>query len=296
MNIAIIGASGFIGKNLTKYLLLNTDHKIIAISNNIESILVEDNFKNRIIKIKADVLNYSEIEFALKNVDIAYYLIHMMSNDTNNFYEKENLAAEFAGKALSSVNVKRVIYMSGLGSDKDILSMHLKSRHNTGDILRNYVKEIIEFRASMIIGEGGISFEIVRNLVNKSPLITLPKWSKTKTQPIGLEDALLYLKDSINIKIDKNEIIEIGGYESMTYLEFIKRYAKFRNKKVLIFRIPILPEKIAGLFLNLFTSREQTNVGRCMLSSFKNEMIVTNNRALELFPNIHPRKIENSFI
>lgn len=296
MKIAIIGASGFLGKNLTEYLLLNTNHEIIAISNNVNNISVDKKYIDRVHKIKADVLNYEEMELALNDVDVAYYLVHMMASDKNNFYNKESQAAEITGRALQVSKVKKVIYMSGLGKDGDALSRHLSSRHNTGDILRNYIKEVIEFRASMIIGTGSISFEIVKNLVEKSPIITLPKWSITKTQPIGITDALLYLKNSIDIKINNSEIIEIGGDESMSYIEFVKKYAKFRNKKMIIFRIPILPEKIAGLFLKLFTSKEQTSVGRCMLGSFKNEMIVTNKRAIELFPNIHPRKIEEFFV
>jgi uncharacterized protein YbjT (DUF2867 family) len=186
--------------------------------------------------------------------------------------------------------------MSGLGNDKDNLSKHLASRHNTGNILRTYMKEVIELRASMVIGSESISFEIVRNLVEKTPMITLPKWSNTKTQPIGIDDALLYLEKSIDVKIDGSEIVEIGGKEVMSYIDFVKKYAKFRNKKTIIFRIPILSEKIAGLFLRVFTPKDQAQVGKCMLDSFRNEMIVINNHASELFPDIHPRKIEEFFI
>jgi len=219
----------------------------------------------------------------------------MMTSYKNDFYNKEAISAEIVGKALKAENVRRVIYMSGLGNDTDKLSNHLASRHNTGDILRTYVKEFIELRASMIIGKGSISFEIVRNIAEKSPIITLPKWSNTKTSPIGIQDALLYLKKSIDVKIDKSEIVEIGGRDVMSYEEFVKKYAKFKNKKNIIFRVPFLPEKIAGHFLGLFTSKDHARVGKSMLGSFRNEMIVTNDRALELFPNIHPRKIEESF-
>jgi len=296
MRIAIIGASGFVGKNLVNHLLENTNHDIFAISLNVNEIKIKDEYTNRIKKINADVFDYLEIEKALSSADIAYYLIHMMANDKSNFYNKEILAAETVSKALKSNNVKRVIYMSGLGNDKEDLSKHLLSRHRTGDILRENINEVIELRASMIIGEGSISFEIVRNLINKSPIVTLPKWSNTKTQPIGISDALQYLNNSIDIKISGNEIIEIGGKETMSYLEFVKKYAKFRNKKTIIFRIPVLTENLAGYFLNFFNSREQSNVGKCMLGSFRNEMIVTNNKAKELFSNINPRKIEEFFI
>lgn len=296
MNIAIIGASGFIGKNLTKYLLENTNHNIFAISKNIDDISIEEEYKNRLKIIKADVLCYKEIEASLFGVDVAYYLVHLMTNNKKDFYDKESQAAEITGQALKFQKVKRVIYMSGLGNDKEKLSLHLASRHNTGDIIRKYIDEVIELRASMIIGSGSISYEIVKNLVEKSPIITLPKWSKTKTQPIGLDDALLYLKNSIDLKISQPEIIEIGGREMMSYEEFVKRYAKYKNKKTIIFRIPFLSENMAGKFLNFFTSKEQTNVGQCMLESFHNEMVITNNKSEKLFPDIHPKNIEEYFV
>jgi len=296
MNIAIIGASGFVGKNLTKYLLENTDYKIIAISNNLDNIIVEEKYKNRVNKIKANVLIYSEIKAALISTDIVFYLVHMMVNNKDDFYEKEAIAAQNTGKAILESNIKRVIYMSGLGNDKEKLSQHLLSRHNTGNILSKYSKEFIEFRASMIIGVGSISFEIIRNIVKKSPIIILPKWAKTKTQPIGLGDVLLYLKSSIDVKINKSEIIEIGGKEVVSYEDFIRKYSKFRNKNNIIFCTPLLPERIAGLLLSIFTPKDQSSVGQVMLSSFRNEMIVTNNRAKELFPDIYPRRIEDFFI
>lgn len=296
MKIAIIGASGFVGKNLIKNLLENTEHTICAICLDPENINIEQQYSNRINKIKTDVLNQKEIENALIGIDIAYYLIHMMTNNKNDFCKKEDEAAENTGKALQLMKVKRVIYMSGLGNDKENLSKHLASRHNTGNILRKYIDEVIELRASMIIGDGSASFEIVKNIVEKSPIIILPKSAKTKTQPIGIDDVLLYLKQSIKIEINKSEIIEIGGVESMSYIEFIKRYSKNKNKKNLIFILPILSEKIAGLLLGLFNSKKETNIGRCMLDSFRNKMIVTNNKANKFFPNINPRKIEEFFV
>jgi len=296
MNIAIIGASGFVGKNLTKYLLENTDYKIIAISNNLDNLFVDEKYKDRIKKIKSDVLIYSEIKEALMGSDIVFYLVHMMTNNRDDFYEKEAIAAKNIGMSIKELNIRRVIYMSGLGNDKEKLSLHLLSRHNSGEILRKYSRESIELRASMIIGEGSISFEIIRNIVNKSPIIILPKWAKTKTQPIGLDDALLYLKNSIDIKIDNHEIIEIGGKEIVSYEDFIKKYSKFRNKNNIIFCTSLLPERIAGLLLSIFTPKDQSSVGQVMLSSFRNEMIVTNNSVKELFPDIYPHKIEDFFI
>jgi uncharacterized protein YbjT (DUF2867 family) len=296
MKIAIIGASGFVGKNLIKNLLENTEHEIYAICLDPENIIIEEKYKNRVYKLKTNVLDPKEIIDALEGIEVAYYLIHMMTNNKNNFYEKEDQAAENTGKALKSSGIKRVIYMSGLGKDKENLSMHLLSRHNTGNILRKYIKEVIELRASMIIGHGSASFEIVKNIVEKSPIIILPKTAKTKTQPIGIDDALLYLRQSITLKINESEIIEIGGKESMSYEEFIKRYSKCKNKKNIIFILPILNEYTAGLLLSLFNPKEEANIGKCMIGSFQNEMIVTSKKANQFFPDINPRKIEEFFV
>ena len=167
MKIAIIGASGFIGNNLTKYLLLNTNHNIVAIIHNTLNLEIEGKFESRLITIKADALNYNEMKDALKDVDVAYYLVHLMANNKDDFSEKEVLAAEATSRALKDAKVKRVIYLSGLGNDKEKLSKHLSSRHKTGEILRKYNNEVIELRASMIIGAGSISFEIVKDLLTK---------------------------------------------------------------------------------------------------------------------------------
>ena len=295
MKIAIIGASGFLGKNLIKNILKETDHQIIAISRSSSSLAIEAQYTDRVQKINASVLNQVEMDQALIGVDIAFYLVHMMGNRKLDFEQAERAAAEITGQALEQAQVKRVIYMSGLGNKTERLSKHLSSRHQTGQILRKYKIEVIELRASMIIGPGSTSFEIIRNLINKYPIITLPAWAKTKTQPIGLNDVLLYLKSSIDLQFDKHEIIEIGGQENMTYGNFIKKYARFKKNKNIILQIPI-PESLIGLFLGIFLPKKQAQVGLCMLSSLDNEMIVTNNRATILFPNIHPQKIEDSFI
>jgi len=295
MNIAIIGASGFLGKNLIKHLLNNTEYNIKAISPNSNRIYIEEKFKNRVQKIQANVFDYENIKKALMETDIVFYFVHMMAIEKKDFQNEESDAAHIVSKAILNSKVKRIIYMSGLGDDNDNLSKHLISRHKTGDILREYNNEVIELRASMIIGPGSISFEIVRNIVNKSPIITLPKWSKTLTQPIGLNDALLYLQSSIKVHIDKSEIIEIGGPEMMSYKEFVKKYAKYIKKNIFIIRLPFLNEKMAGFFLNFFNTKEQARVGKCMLSSFRNEMIVRNKNSKNIFPDIIPLKIENYF-
>ena len=295
MNIAIIGASGFVGKNLIKHLLENTDHNICAISLDVKNIKIEEKYKNRITLIDINIFDYEKLKNSLVGIDIVYYFIHML-NYKGNFYKKENQAAEIIGKTLKEININKVIYMSGLGRDNEKLSKHLESRHNTGNILRNYIKQVIEFRASMIIGKGSASFEIVKDVISHSPIVILPETAKTETQPISIDDTLLYLRKALDITTRENLIIEIGGEEVMSYKKFLEKYNKFSGRDIPIFVIPFLPERLAGLFLQFFTTKDQAKIGQNMIHSFKNEMIVTNNLARELFPDIHPKKVEESFI
>ena len=295
MNISIIGASGFVGKNLISYLLKNTEHNICAISRNPQSIYIENKYKNRLRIVKADASNYKQMYEALSSTDTAYYLVHRLSCCCDKLYEEESETAHTTGKALQDNEVKRVVYLSGLGNDTDKLSLHLKSRQNTGKILKEYVPNTIEFRASIIVGEGSISFEIIKDIIEKAPVILLPKKVKTRTQPITIDDVLLYLSSAIDIELSGSEIVEIGGPEIMTYEELLKKYRNFKKKNNPILIMPFLSEETAGRLLSIFTSKDRAAVGKNMIKSFQNTMIVTNNKAEKLFPNIKPIKIENKF-
>ena len=295
MNIAIIGASGFIGKNLLEHLLKNTDHKITTISRNIKNIKIDDKYKSRVKIIKADASNYDQMVQSLYEIETAYYLVHGLSNFLK-VYEKESIIAENTGKALFDSGVTKVIYLSGLGNEKEKLSTHLSSRHNTGQILKKYIKQVIEFRASIVIGEDSISFEIIKDLINNSPIILLPKEAKTKTQPILKEDVMLYLTAGINLNTAEiNNIIEIGGPDVMSYKELLEKYRNSKGKKNLIMISPFLSQWVARFFIRFFTSKENAIVSLHMVNSFKNEMIVTNKKAKELFPQIIPVSISKNF-
>jgi len=293
VNIAILGASGYIGNNLIKRLIAQTNHLIIAISPHAESINFEH---DRLIKHNIDVFDTENLSVYLKNCDAAYYLIHMMTQKKVDFAQAESEAAESFCKATNGSNIKRVIYLGGLGNDHEKLSKHLASRHKTGEILKHGLPQVIEFRASMIIGHGSISYDIVTNLVHKLPILTLPKWAKTLTQPIGLEDAISYLVAALILTTKEHQIIEIGGPEQLSYGDLMKRYAAWENKKMLIIKFHMIPVGIAAWWLNLFTPKTHAKVGRVMVESLSNPMVVTNNRAMELFPNIQPRKLDDVFV
>lgn len=293
MNIAILGASGYIGHNLIERLITETNHSIVALSPHAESIPIEH---IRLVKHNVDVFDTEHLSLYLKNCDAAYYLIHMMSQKQFDFAQSESMAAESFCTAAANSNIKRVIYLGGLGSNNKKLSKHLISRHKTGEILKQHLPQIIELRASMVVGHGSISYDIVTNLINKLPILTLPKWAKTLTQPIGIIDANSYLLAALDLRTKEHEIIEIGGPEQLSYGDLVKRYAAWKNKKMIIIKLHIIPISIAAWWLNLFTPKTHAKVGRIMVESLSSPMIVTDNRSEELFPSIHPKKLDEVFV
>ncbi|MEI7682772.1 MAG: NAD(P)H-binding protein [Candidatus Saccharibacteria bacterium] len=293
MNIAVIGANGYIGHNLIERLLSDTEYSVIALSPEAESIPFNH---KRLTKHNVDVFDTEKLHSYLQDCDTAFYLIHMMAQKKVDFAEAEAKAAESFCRAANNSSIMRVIYLGGLGNDHDKLSKHLASRHKTGEILRNGRFHVIEFRASMVVGNGSISYDIVTNLIHKLPVLTLPKWAKTLTQPIGLKDALSYLIAALNLNTQENQIVEIGGPEQLSYGDLMKRYAAWENKKVVIIKLHVIPASIAAWWLNLFTPKTHAKVGRIMVDSLSNPMVVTNNKAHELFPYIHPKVLEDVFV
>jgi uncharacterized protein YbjT (DUF2867 family) len=292
--ITIIGASGFIGHNLINYLLTNTDYSLRAFARNTSPIKLHPKHADRVRLINGDAFNTSDVESALKGSDAVVYLLHMMA-EKGDYAAKEAEAAEICGTAIAKNNIERVVYMGGLGDDKDNLSKHLRSRHHTGEILRKHVKSLIELRASMIIGKGSIGFEIIKRLVHRLPLQTVPTWAITKTQPIALIDALKYIQASIELKITGHEIIEIGGPEQMSYRDLIKSYGNFCGKKLILIYVPIVPLWLGAWWLNLFTPPRHAKVGRQMAESLANPMLVTNDKAKKYFPEIKPINVTKAF-
>jgi uncharacterized protein YbjT (DUF2867 family) len=291
--IAIIGASGFVGTHLVSELLTNTSFNIRAVARDVTKF---DRPHPRLEVMRGDATSLESMRACLKDVTVVFFLVHKLESRASDLHTTEaNVAATFA-LAANEAGVRRVIYLSGLGLDEAGLSKHLTSRHNTGDILRQHIQEVIELRASIIVGEGSISFEIIKHLVQKLPLIILPKYAKTLTQPIGIEDVLQYLIASIGLPVSRSKIIEIGGPEIMNYQDLLKTYARFLDKRRFIICFPFIPLWLASWFLYVLTPKPMAQVGRNMVESFRNEMIVTNQQARTLFPAIIPRSIEEYFL
>jgi uncharacterized protein YbjT (DUF2867 family) len=292
--IAIVGASGYVGHNLICHLLETTNYTIKALCPRPERVVFEEKSTDRVELIANDVFDTESLAQALTGSTAAVYLVHMMGVG-GDYYELEARAATSMAEAAKAAHVERIIFMGGLGNDADKLSHHLASRHNSGRILAEIHPKVIELRASMIVGHGSISFDIVKNLVDKLPVQTMPQWAVTATQPIILKDALDYLTESITVPISQSAVVEIGGPEQLSYKDLVRRYALWKGKKPVLIVVPLLPLGLGALWLNLFTPKMHAHVGRQIVESLVNPMVVTTNTAKELFPNIHPQPIEKGF-
>ncbi|MEX0934900.1 MAG: NAD(P)H-binding protein [Candidatus Paceibacterota bacterium] len=290
-HVSIVGASGFLGTNLITYLLEHTDWKITAISPDPEHVTIED---DRLINLEGDVFDTTALQEHISGSHVVYYFVHMMGAD-GDYFELEEEASRSMGRAAENARVGRIIDMSGLGKDTDNLSKHLASRHNAGRVLREFQTSVIEFRASMIVGEGSISFQIVKNLAEKLRILIMPITAETCTQPIGITDMLTYLHVAATVEIDGDKIVEVGGPEVVSYAELILMYSQWSGDSTTVICTRLLPPFIAGLLLRLFNPPHVAKVGRAMVDSFRNEMIVTDYTHKILFPDITPGLIENDF-
>ena len=280
--VLVTGATGYVGGRLIPKLLKKS-YKIRVLVRNPER-LKNKIWYNHVEIYKGDVLNKKSIIGLFKNIDIAYYLIHSMSHAHN--FEKTDLnAANIFASVAQSENLTKIIYLGGLAEDSKNLSAHLKSRHDTGKELSKYNINVIEFRANVIVGSGSLSFEMIRNLTERLPIMICPKWVYTRTQPIAIANVLEYLIRALDIDIPKNKIIEIGGKNILTYGEMIKQYAEVRNLKRLLVPIPVLTPTLSAYWVH-WTTPLSANITRPLVQGLKNESIVKNNLNQKYFPNI----------
>ena len=221
--------------------------------------------------VKGDVLDADSLAPSMVGVHTAYYLVHSMAS-ANSFEVEDRRAAHAFAAAARDAGVQRIIYLSGLGSGSE-LSAHLRSRQEVGRILRESGVPTIEFRAAIVIGSGSASFEMIRALVEKLPVMITPRWVNTSTQPIAVEDVIAYLKQALDLEINGSRIIEIGGADQVTYLDLMKEYARQRGLKRWMIPVPVLSPRLSSLWLGLVTP-VYARVGRELVDSLRNETIV----------------------
>jgi uncharacterized protein YbjT (DUF2867 family) len=237
--------------------------------------------------IAGDVHEPASLGPALRGVDTAYYLIHSMANAGDSAARDREGAEAFAAAARDA-GMRRIVYLGGLGRG-DRLSPHLASRQEVGRILRESGVSTIEFRASIVIGSGSLSFELVRALVEKLPVMVTPRWVATPTQPIGIEDLIAYLVAALDLEIDDSVVYEIGGPDRVSYGDLMREYARLRGLRRTMLRVPVLTPGLSSLWLGLVTPLYAA-VGRELIEGVRNETVVHDDRALRDFP-VRPRGI-----
>ena len=252
MNILVTGATGYIGKRLIP-ILLNEGHTVICAVR--DKIRVVQNYivENNVVLVETDFLKPESLQNIPQDIDVAYYLIHSMSNTSDDFKELEEECAINFKNYFETTQVKQVIYLSGITND-DNLSKHLSSRKNVEDVLESKKYALTTFKAGIIVGSGSSSFEIIRDLVEKLPVMIAPKWLNTKTQPIAIRDVLTFLNNAKGNDDLFNKSYDIFGPEILTYKQMLLEFAKIRKLKRFILTVPIMTPKLSSYWLYFVTS------------------------------------------
>jgi uncharacterized protein YbjT (DUF2867 family) len=291
MRVLLTGATGYIGRRLKLQLLDDNTIRLRLYVRNKNAL--SNKALTQAEVYEGDTFDVPKLENALKGVDVAFYLIHSLSNE--NYKNLDKISAQNFIHACEKSGVKRVIYLGGLGVKNEDCSEHLLSRIETGEVLSSSsTVQCLWIRAGVIIGSGSTSFEIIRNLTEKLPIMTTPKWVYTKAQPIGVNDVLRYLKDSLYLQYRKNLTIDIGS-QQLTYKQMMIETAKALDLQRILIPLPFLSITLSSYWLNLFTP-VPFNVAKALIEGLKSEVIIQNDHARKYFPHIHPQSFEESVL
>ena len=275
--ILVTGATGYVGGRLLKALQA-AGYPVRCLARRPEFLAPRVSSETEIVK--GNCLDAPSLPAACAGVHTAYYLVHSMGS-AGDFTEQDRTAAANFGAAAHAAGVRRIIYLGGLGDAGARLSTHLRSRHETGAALRASDVPVIELRASIILGSGSLSFELIRALVERLPVMLCPRWVRTPAQPIAIEDVLAYLLAAIELPQDG--IFEIGGADRVSYAGIMNEYARQRGLRRLMIPVPLLTPWLSSLWLGL-TTPVYARVGRKLIESVENETTVHDDCALRVFP------------
>ncbi len=278
-HILLTGATGYIGGRLTPRLL-GRGHTLRCLVRDADRLGGLD-WTDRAGIVEGDVLKADTLPAALDGIDTAYYLIHSMAAGEG-FAGRDRRAAENFGTAARAAGVQRVIYLGGIKPAGSDVSKHLQSRIETGEALRQAGPPLTEFRAAVIVGSGSASFELIRHLVERVPVLITPRWVLTRTQPIAIRDVLCYLMDALTIPETAGRVIEIGGPEVLTYEDMFRTYAEVRGLGRPIIHVPFLTPKLSSLWAGLVTPISP-EIARPLIQGLKSEVVVTDEGGMALF-------------
>jgi uncharacterized protein YbjT (DUF2867 family) len=279
MRILVTGATGFIGSRLA-VALLAAGHQVVCMSRKPEN--ARNLLPTQAIVVQGDVQDDASLVAAMQSCEATYYLVHSMEGDGFDFEERDRVAARTFAGAAQKAGINRIIYLGGLAEDAGRLSAHLRSRHEVGAILREGSVTVTEMRAALVVGPGGASYEMLRQLVERLPFMITPRWTATRTQPIALADVVDYLVAALGDPAGESAVYEIGGPEIMTYREMMSRFARARGLRRVMFPVPVLTPRLSSYWVDLVTD-VPASIARPLIEGLTTEMIVRNDNATKAF-------------
>jgi len=281
MKILLTGANGYIGTRLLP-LLLEEQHEIVCLVRDKRRFANQSDLSEQVTILSGDLLDAESLSEIPTDIDAAYYLVHSMSSSGSEFDDMERQSSLNFSSAIRKTNCKQIIYLTGIANDEH-LSKHLGSRLAVEEELKLSGIACTILRAAIIIGSGSASFEIIRDLTEKIPVMVTPKWVNTKCQPIGIRDVLAYLISVLHKEKAYNQTFDIGGPDILTYKEMMFGYAKERGLKRWIFTVPVLTPRLSSLWLNMITPVPYS-LARSLVDSMKNEVICKDDRIKDVVP------------
>jgi len=278
--VLVTGATGYVGSRLVPEILNRNNCTVRCFVRSPEKL--EPSVRDRVEIAVGDIQNQNDVQAALSGVDVAYYLIHGMGQ-SGDFRDYDQQAARKFSSIANDAGVSRIVYLGGLGDDNDPgLSPHLKSRHEVGEIFRSSGVLTVELRASVVLGPGSLSYELIRSLTNRLPVMICPRWLATPTQPISIEDVIAYLAEAKDLAVTDSDIFEIGSRDVVNYGKLIKMYAKQKGLTRVLISVPLLTPYLSSLWLGLVTPTS-ANIGRHLIEGLRNPTVVRDDKALRVF-------------
>ena len=274
MRIVVAGSSGFVGRRLCP-ALEQAGHVVVAMTRRPET------YTGAGTPVRADVHDAASLDRALAGADAAYYLVHSL--DDPDFARRDADAARTFAAAAARASLRRIVYLGGLGDDADKLSAHLLSRREVEQLLGSGGVPVTTLRAGIIVGHGGISWEMTRQLVEHLPAMITPRWVRTRTQPIGVADVVRYLVGVLEAPVDGSRAFDIGGTEVLRYVEMLRRVAAIEGRTMIVVPVPLLTPRLSSRWLSVVTSVD-VQTGRSLVDSMSNEVVVRDAAIRELVP------------
>jgi len=282
--VLVTGSTGYIGGRLVPRLL-ESGYRVRCLVR--DPVRLQGRPWQKEVEIATgDMLQPADLTPAMQGVSAAYYLVHSMAGGPD-FHERDLSAARNFGAAARAGGIERIIFLGGLAEEVTGLSEHLRSRQQTGDCLREAGVPVTEFRAGVIVGSGSLSFEMIRYLTERVPVMICPRWVYTRTQPIGIREVLDYLAMALSVPGSRGRIIEIGGADVVTYGEMMMTYAQVRGLRRWMVSVPVLTPLLSSYWVNLVTPIPAA-IARPLIEGLRNESVVRDPLARQLFPGIVP--------